>query len=132
MVVHNGIIENYLALKKRLIKEGHQLCDRNRHRNLGASDRKILRRAIWKRRYKRLLKKCEASTLASILTADEPNKIIGVRNGPPSSSASATSEFFVASDIPAILQYTRDIMFLDNHEMAIITDKECVIRDFDG
>lgn len=131
VVVHNGIIENYLELKHKLQEENHKFVTE--------TDTEILAHLIEKH-YKGNLESAVQQAFqevrgiyaCAILSADEPNKIIGIRNGPPMVLGIGEGEFFVASDIPAILHYTRNIIFLDNHEMAIVTDQGARIVAFDG
>jgi glutamine---fructose-6-phosphate transaminase (isomerizing) len=131
VIVHNGIIENYLELKHGLQQENHNFVTE--------TDTEILAHLIEKY-YKgnlesavqKAFKEVRGIYACAILSADEPKKIIGIRNGPPMVLGIGDGEFFVASDIPAILQYTRNIIFLDNHEMAIVTDKGSRIVNFDG
>jgi glutamine---fructose-6-phosphate transaminase (isomerizing) len=131
VVVHNGIIENYLPLKKRLIEEGHKFVTE--------TDTEILAHLIEKyyagnleSAVQRAFAEVEGVYACVILTADEPNKIVGVRNGPPLVIGVGQGEYLIASDIPAILQHTRNILFLNNREMAIITEAGVVLRDFAG
>ena len=131
VVVHNGIIENYLELKRGLQKEKHKFVTE--------TDTEVIAHLI-ERYYKgdleiavrEAFQQIRGIYACAILSRDEPNKIIGVRNGPPLVIGIGEGEFFVASDIPAILQHTRNIIFLDNHEMAIVTKSGVVLKDLQG
>ena len=132
VVVHNGIIENYLELKKELQEQGHEfktetdteivahLVEREMH---GDGLENAVRRALT------YMRGMFAIVLVSV---EDPEKIVAVRNGPPIVIGLGKDEFFVASDIPAILAHTRDVVFLGDEEMAVITRSGVQFTDYQG
>jgi glucosamine--fructose-6-phosphate aminotransferase (isomerizing) len=131
VVVHNGIIENYLELKEALQAEGHNFVTE--------TDTEIIAHLIEKyidsgleAAVMKAFAQIQGVYACAVLSSDEPNKIVGLRNGPPLVIGTGEGEYFIASDIPAILPHTRQITFLDNKEMAIITDQGIQICDFEG
>jgi glucosamine--fructose-6-phosphate aminotransferase (isomerizing) len=132
VVVHNGIIENYLDLKQDLQRRGHVFVtetDTEIVAHLVESEMQddglenAVRRALY------LMRGLFALVLIS---ADDPEKIIAVRNGPPIVVGLGDREFFVASDITAILSHTRDLVFLGDEEMAVVTRTGVLFTDFFG
>jgi glucosamine--fructose-6-phosphate aminotransferase (isomerizing) len=133
VVVHNGIIENYLQLKERLRKSDHRFVTE--------TDTEIIAHSIEEHlKHDKSFEEAVRSTVAelrgifalSIINADEPDTIIAVRQGPPVVIGLGDREFFVASDIPPILQHTRDVFFLGDGEIAIITKDAVRVTDFEG
>ena len=132
VVVHNGIIENYLELKQELQQQGHEFkteTDTEIVAHLVEREMKAdgLENAV--RRALALMRGMFALVLVSV---EDPDKIVAVRNGPPIVVGLGQDEFFVASDIPAILMHTRDVVFLGDEEMAIITRSGVQFTDFCG
>src|SRR6185436_7224258 len=132
VVVHNGIIENYLELKRELLAEGHTFVTE--------TDTEVVAHLLEKESRgdgllgacRRALKRLRGLFALVVLSADDPDTIIAVRNGPPVVAGIGDGEYFIASDIPAILAHTRDVVFLDDGEMAIIQKTGVRFEDFDG
>jgi glucosamine--fructose-6-phosphate aminotransferase (isomerizing) len=132
VVVHNGIIENYLELKRVLAAEGHKFVT--------DTDTEIVAHLVEKESrgdglaaaVRRALARLRGLFALVLISADDPDTIVTVRNGPPVVVGLGKNEFFVASDIPAILEHTRDVVFLDDREIAIITKAGVAFTDFDG
>src|SRR2546427_11007649 len=119
VVVHNGIIENYLALKRKLIEEGHKFTTETDTEVIAHLLEKHFQGSLEDAVFKALaeLKGLYAFTCVCV---DDPQKIVAVREGNPLIVGAMDGEGFVASDVPAMLPYTRSILFLDDHEVAVV------------
>jgi glucosamine--fructose-6-phosphate aminotransferase (isomerizing) len=176
VVVHNGIVENYLALKHELTARGHKFVSetdteiiahviedelnkaagenpssdqtleanesaavvgskkratsgsgKDRHAEGSAPVRLALEEAV-----RRAVKRLTGAFAIGVLSANEPNKLVAARLGPPAVLGIGDGEYFLASDVPGILHHTRNIHFLADGELAILTPNGITLTDFDG
>ena len=132
VVVHNGIIENYLDLKHQLERDGHTF--------ITETDTEVVAHLVEREMQDDGLENAVRRALSSLrglfglvlIAADDPDKIVAVRNGPPIVVGLGDKEFLVASDVPAILSHTRDVVFLGDEEMAVITRSGVAFTDYGG
>jgi len=130
-VAHNGIIENYAALRERLEKEGHvfrsetdteslvHLIESYYHGNLEEAVRKALHEV-------------QGSYAIAAVCSDEPGKVVGARNESPLVVGLAPEENFLASDVPALLKHTDRVLYVMDKEIVVITPGGAVIKDLEG
>ncbi|MCC3377146.1 glutamine--fructose-6-phosphate transaminase (isomerizing) [Cohnella sp. REN36] len=119
-VVHNGIIENYLELKEELVQEGHRF--------LSETDTEVISHLVAVeyegdivKAVQKAVRKMRGAFALGVLTEHEPDRLVAVRYASPLIIGVGEGEKFIASDIPAILEYTRDIYILEDGEMAVLT-----------
>jgi len=132
VVVHNGIIENYLELKHELQAQGHQFKTETDTEIVAHLVEREMRADGLDNAVRRALKLMRGMFALVLVSVEDPEKIVAVRNGPPIIIGLGEDEFFVASDIPAILSHTRDVVFLGDEEMAVITRSGVEFTDYSG
>src|SRR5213593_68996 len=132
VVVHNGIIENYLDLKQELQKQGHTFVTETDTEIVAHLVEREMKDDGLENAVRRALMLMRGLFALVLISADDPGKIVTVRNGPPIVVGLGDGEFFVASDSPAILSHTRDVVFLGDEEMAVITSTGVEFTDFFG
>ncbi|MCE1247258.1 MAG: glutamine--fructose-6-phosphate transaminase (isomerizing) [Firmicutes bacterium] len=130
-LIHNGIIENYLSIKKELETEGHTF--------ISETDTEVLVHLI-EHNYKgdiaeavrKSLLRVEGSYAIGVVTSKEPGKIVAARLDSPLVIGLGRGENFIGSDIPAFLPYTRRVQHIQDREMVVLTDSSVEIFDLSG
>jgi glutamine---fructose-6-phosphate transaminase (isomerizing) len=139
VVVHNGIVENYLELKRELAEEGHTFVTETdteiiahlieqEMRSAESSGKTMLLEDAVRRAARRLT----GAYAISVISADAPDTIVSARNGPPVVIGVGEGESFVASDVPGILHHTRMMYFLADGDVAILTPQGVKFTNLEG
>ena len=131
VVVHNGIIENYLELKKDLIAKGYEFVSET-DTEVVAHLLDSLYEGDLLEAVKKLLKIIKGAYALGMMSISEPDRIIAARKESPLIVGLGKGENFIASDIPAILKYTRDVYLIENNEIVEIKKDSVKIMDVDG
>jgi glutamine---fructose-6-phosphate transaminase (isomerizing) len=130
VLVHNGIIENYLALKEKLTAEGHAFQTE--------TDTEVIVHLIAKHfagdlttAVHQALREVVGAYAVAVLSTDDPNTVVGARSGCPLVVGLGQGAYFLASDVPAVLNHTREVIFLDDGEVATLTREGVRITSLD-
>jgi glutamine---fructose-6-phosphate transaminase (isomerizing) len=132
VVVHNGIIENYFELKEILQKEGHKFVTETDTEVVAHLVEKYAKDLSFEDAVRKTLRELRGIYALVFLSAKDPQKLIAARMGPPSVIGLGDGEYFVASDIPALLEHTREIFFLADGDVAILTPTGVRVTDLAG
>jgi glucosamine--fructose-6-phosphate aminotransferase (isomerizing) len=132
-VVHNGIIENYLELKAELTQKGHHFASQ--------TDSEVFAHLISEgleagldlpQAVRQTLSRVKGTYGLAVVSASEPGRIVCTKDSSPMVIGLGQGQNFVASDVPALLEYTRDFVFLDEGDLAILTRDRVEIFDRHG
>ena len=132
MLVHNGIIENYETLKARLLKEGHLFRSQTDTEVIVHLIEGFYKNIPLEDAVRKALKLVTGSFAIAVIAKHEPEKLVGARSGSPLIVGIGKNENFLASDAPAILEHTKNIIFLEENEIAVLGKNSCKVTDIDG
>ena len=132
VVVHNGIIENHLALKRELEGEGHRFATETDTEVIAHLVEREWRGDGLEAAVRRALARVRGLFALLLLATDDPGKLVAARQGPPILVTEGDGGYLVASDVTAILSHNRDVVFLGNGEMAVVTRGGVTYTDFEG
>ena len=130
VLVHNGILENYLPIKKSLIKKGHKFTSETDSEAIAHLIEEHCKKNSFEDSVTLAVKEMKGRYAIAVIKKDE-NKIIAARKGSPLiiGVGKEKNEYFIASDIPAFLPYTNKIIYLDDNQIAFINDKKISFFD---
>jgi glucosamine--fructose-6-phosphate aminotransferase (isomerizing) len=140
VVVHNGIVENYLRLKAELKAKGHTFLTETdteviahliEEEQAQAHDQQD-RAAALADAVRRAAKRLAGAFAISVISADAPDTIVVARMGPPAVLGVSDHGYFVASDVPGVLHHTREFIFLADGDLAVLTPSSVRLSDFEG
>ena len=132
MVVHNGIIENYLSLKKTLIAEGHVFRSETDTEVIAHLIERYLHDGNLLEAVRKALHKVKGTYALAVISNADPDKIIAARKGSPLIIGWGKEEYLLASDVPAILNYTKDAIFLNDNEVVVLHKNGVEITDLEN
>ncbi|NWF51784.1 MAG: glutamine--fructose-6-phosphate transaminase (isomerizing) [Nitrospirae bacterium] len=132
VLAHNGIIENYLDLKEKMLEKGYEFKSETDTEVLCHLIEDYVKKYPFEDAVREALKDVKGAYAIVIIKEDEPEKIIGARKDSPLVVGLGDEEYFLASDIPAFLSYSRDAIFIDDGEMVVLNNEGFVIKGSDG
>ncbi len=132
-IIHNGIIENYLDLKEQLLAEGHTFRSQT-DTEVAAQviGQEYARGGTIEEAVRRAVKRLRGAYALVVISKREPNKIVATRNASPLVLGFGNGENMLASDIPALLPYTREVLVMDEDTVAVLTPSGITLTDSDG
>ncbi len=134
VVIHNGIIENYLELKHELQAKGHKFVTETDTEIVAHAIEQIIKdeRCDLPTAFRKSLPRFRGIYALVAISADAPDTIVAARVGPPLVVGIGNHEFFVASDIPAVLSHTKDVVFMDDYEIVVVKPTGVSFQKQDG
>ncbi len=132
VLVHNGIIENYVSLKAMLREMGYVFTSETDTEVLSHLVEHYARDDILEDAVRKALKEVKGSYAIAVMMESDPGKIVGIRKDSPLVVGPGNNENFIASDVPAFLNYSRDVIFLDDGDMAVLTNEGVSISGAGG
>ena len=130
-IVHNGIIENYLELKKELLDKGYRFKSETDTEVIAHLFEDLYTGDLLETAFK-VAKKLRGAYAVGVISTYEPDRIIGIKKGSPLIIGLGKDENFIASDIPAVLEYTKDFIALDDGEIALVKIDSVEVFSTDG
>lgn len=131
-LVHNGIIENYLVLKKELLEKGYTFSSDTDTEVLCHLIRDFANTLPLEEAVRAALKQVNGAYALAVMSQRERGKIVGARKDSPLVVGLGDGEYFLASDIPAFLNHSRDVLYLDEEEMVVISPDGVLVTSLEG
>jgi len=132
-VIHNGIIENFLSLREMLETRGHRFSsDTDTEVIAHLIEEELSRSVSLEEAVRRAIQQAHGAYAIVVMSSDQPDRIVAVRQISPLIIGLGNGETILASDIPALLSYTRDVLIIEDGEMAVLTRDGATIQTLDG
>lgn len=132
VIVHNGILENFIEIKRSLLEEGIIFQSETDTETLCHLINRYAKNNSLEEAVREAIKRIKGSYAFAVIDEKDPNKIVAVRKESPLVIGLGDGEYFVASDVPAFLNYSKEVIFLNDDEMAILYSDGVIITDLQG